>query len=99
MMDPFKGKGHCVKMDSSYMGDIMALFGRNEWLINMEGNANENRTGADTKEKKKGRKKGNYESILFQQNDEPLCYDMWSDNKIVLSKIGTNPSRFISLTR
>ena len=60
IMDPFKGKVHCVTMDSTYMGDIMALIGRHEWLINMVGTANENRTRSDTKEKKKGIKKGNY---------------------------------------
>ena len=83
MMDPFKGKGHCVTMDYTYMVDIMALIGRHEWLINMVGTENENRTGDGTKEKNKGMKKGNFEYILFQHNDEPLCYAMWSDNNIV----------------
>ena len=27
MLDKFKGKGHCVTMDSAYMGDIMTLIG------------------------------------------------------------------------
>ena len=37
MLDAFKGQGHCITMDSAYMGDIMALFGRHKWLINMVG--------------------------------------------------------------
>ena len=41
-------------------------------MINMVGTTKENRNGADKKEKKKGKKKGNYESILFQHNDDPL---------------------------
>ena len=35
MLDNFKGEGHCVTMDSTYMGDIMALMdvtsGRSTW--------------------------------------------------------------------
>ena len=39
MLDAFKGKGHCVTMDSAYMGDIMAQIGHEEWQINMVGTA------------------------------------------------------------
>ena len=28
MLHAFKGNGHCVTMDSAYMGDIMAMIGR-----------------------------------------------------------------------
>ena len=53
-------------MDSPYMGDIMALIGRHEWKINMAGTAQENRTGADTEEKKKKRMKKNaYEAVMW----------------------------------
>ena len=48
LLEDFKGKGHCVTMDSAYMGDIMAQIGRHVWLVNMVGTAQENRTGADT---------------------------------------------------
>ena len=95
MCIPLEGKGHCVTMDSSYMGDIMALIGRHGWLINMVGTANENRTGDDTKEKKKGIKKGHYESILFQHNNKPLCYVMWSDNNIVRILSNFNPPKIL----
>ena len=30
ILDSYKGKGHCVTMDSAYMGDIMAQVGRYE---------------------------------------------------------------------
>eukprot|EP00957_Ditylum_brightwellii_P142023 10820548-Ditylum_brightwellii.AAC.1 len=45
MLDNFKGEGHCVMMDSAYMGDIMALIGGHEWKNNMVGTVQENRTG------------------------------------------------------
>jgi hypothetical protein len=31
MLDNFKNKGHCITMDSAYMGDIMAMIGCNVW--------------------------------------------------------------------
>jgi hypothetical protein len=37
MLDPFKGVGHCVVMDSAYMEDAMCQVGRAEWGINMVG--------------------------------------------------------------
>ena len=95
MMNPFKGKGLCVTMDSACMGDIMALIGRHEWLINMVGTANENRNGANTKEKKKEMKKGDYESILFHHNDKPLCYAMCLDNNIVHTLSNFHPTKIL----
>jgi len=84
MLDPFKNDGRCVTMDSAYMGDIMALIGRNEWKFNMVGTSNENRTGAPaTKELKKTLKTGSYDSLRFQHNKEQLCYALWADNNIV----------------
>ena len=83
MLDNFKGKGHCVTMDSAYMGDIMALIGSHDWKINMLGAAQENRTGADTAKKKKGMKKNTYEAVMCQHDTEPLCYVIWSDNNLV----------------
>ena len=77
MLDPFKGVGRNVTMDSAYMGDIMALIGRHEWLMNMVGTTNENRTGAEAKEERKGMKKCNYKTIFFQHDDEPLLYALW----------------------
>ena len=35
MLDAFKNNGHCVTMDSAYMGDIMAMIGRDMWRINI----------------------------------------------------------------
>jgi hypothetical protein len=37
MLESFKHKGHCVVMDSAYMGDAMCQVGREEWKINMVG--------------------------------------------------------------
>ena len=55
MLDPFKGAGRCVAMDSAYMGDIMAQIGRFEWGMNMVGTAQADRSGAGpiTTERKK----------------------------------------------
>ena len=48
----------------------MAQIGRHEWKMNMVGTTAENCTGADVKEDKKGMKKGTYDSIMYQHNDE-----------------------------
>ncbi len=38
IFDDFKGKGHCITMDSAYMlGDMMAQIGHDEWQLNMDG--------------------------------------------------------------
>ena len=52
MLEPFKGKGRCVTMDSVYnMSDIIAQIGQYEWGINiMVGISQVNQTGADTKD-------------------------------------------------
>jgi len=42
MLASFTGRGHCLVMDSAYMGDQMALIGRNEWKINMVGTCQSN---------------------------------------------------------
>ena len=48
-LDEYKGKGHCVTMDSAYMGDILAQVGHSEWKINMVGTAQANRMGWEQK--------------------------------------------------
>ena len=83
MLDNFKGEGHCVTMDSAYMGDIMALAGCHKWKPNMVGTAQENRTGADTKEEEKGMKRDTYEAVMWQHDSEPLCFVIWLDNNLV----------------
>jgi hypothetical protein len=45
MLHPFKEKGHCVVMDSAYMGDAMCQVGQEEWEINMVGTVQSSRTG------------------------------------------------------
>ena len=77
LLDAFKGAGHCVTMDSAYMGDIMAQIGRDEWLVNMVGTAQSNRTGADVASDKAAMKVGTYESAMFQHKTKPLVYAMW----------------------
>ena len=85
MLDEFKGNGHHVTMDSAYMGDVMALIGRYEWLLNMVGTTQTDRTGADIKAQvaELRKKLGSYETICFQHKEEPLCVAAWSDNNIV----------------
>ena len=83
LLDDFKGKGHCVTMDSAYMGDIMAQIGHEEWKMNMVGTAQSNRTGANVKDVIDKMKVGTYESCFWQHNNKPLVYAAWSDNAIV----------------
>jgi hypothetical protein len=45
MLENFKNKGQCITIDSAYMGNIMAMIGRNVWHINMVGTAQANHTG------------------------------------------------------
>ncbi|KAL3765170.1 hypothetical protein ACHAW5_008589 [Stephanodiscus triporus] len=65
--------GHCVTMDSAYMGDIMAQIGREEWKMNMVGTAQSNRTGANVKDIVDKMKAGTYESCFWQHNTKNLC--------------------------
>jgi hypothetical protein len=37
MLHSFKGKEHCVVMDSAYMSDAMCLVGQYVWLFNFVG--------------------------------------------------------------
>jgi hypothetical protein len=83
LLEEFKGVGHCVTMDSAYMGDIMALIGRLEWKINMVGTSQSDRTGADVADARADMMIGTYESVFFQHNTHPLVYAMWADNNIV----------------
>ena len=87
MVASFMGKGHCLVMDSAYMGDVMALIGRFVWLINMIGTVQSNRTGpgdtgkADIKNEEV--KKRTYASLFYQHKDKPLTYAIWADNNFV----------------
>ena len=60
MLNNFKNSGHCVTMDSAYMGNIMTMIGRNVWRINMVGTAQGNNTSA------KSMKKGTYNSVCWR---------------------------------
>jgi hypothetical protein len=83
ILDEFKGKGHCVTMDSAYMGDVMAQIGREEWQLNMVGTSHSNRVGADVKDVVDKMKVGTYDSIIWEHNTKNLVYTAWSDNAIV----------------
>ena len=83
MLGKFKGKGHCVSIDSAYMGDIMTLIGHHEWKIKMLGTTQENRTGADNAAEKKAMKKNTYETAMWQHDCESLCYAIWSGNNLI----------------
>ena len=77
LLDAFKGAGHCVTMDSAYMGDVMVQIGRDEWLVNMVGTAQSNRTGADVAADKTAMKVGMYDPVMFQRKTKPQVYAMW----------------------
>ena len=66
MLNSFKNNGHCITMDSAYMGGIMAMIGRNVWCINMFGTAQVNRTGTNVVDCTKSMKKGTYGAICWQ---------------------------------
>ena len=72
MLDEFKGKGHCVTMDSAYMGDILAQIGREEWKYNMVGTAQPTQTGALVKENVKDMARGTYDTVQFQHKKSRL---------------------------
>jgi hypothetical protein len=78
MLDPFKGVGYCVVMDSAYMGDAMCQVGRAEWGINMVGTAQSSQTGGGrlgkAAIKAKEIEKGTHESLLYQHNTKPLLH-------------------------
>jgi hypothetical protein len=65
MLNDFNNNGHCVTMDSAYMGNIMATIGRDMWRINMVGTAQANRTSANI-DCTKSMKKGTYNSVCWQ---------------------------------
>ena len=87
MLASFIGRGHCLVMDSAYMGDAMALLGRFIWKINMIGTVQSNRTGGGTlgKEAVKNNviQKGVYNSLFYQHKEQPLTYAIWADNNFV----------------
>ncbi len=60
LLNDFKGKGHCVTMDSAYMGDIMAQIGRDEWKLNMVGMLQSNQMGTNVKDVVEKMKPGAY---------------------------------------
>ncbi len=82
MLDVFKNNGHCVTMDSAYMGDIMVMIGRDVWQINMVGMVQANHTGANI-DCTKSMKKGTYDAICWQHVWRSLCFAMWSGNALV----------------
>ena len=87
MLQSFTGKGHCLVMDSAYMGDVMALIGRHVWKINMVGTCQSNRCGAGKQAKYDltcgAIEKGSYNSLLYQHKEEPLTFVVWADNNYV----------------
>ena len=87
MLESFKHKGHCVVMDSAYMGDAMCQVGREEWGINMVGTCQTDRTGAGALGKLAVKAKeiviGCHECLLYQHNTKPLLYCVWGDNNFV----------------
>ncbi len=82
MLNDIKNNGHCITMDSAYMGNIMAMIGHDVWRINMVGTAQANRTGANI-DCMKLTKKGTYNSICWRHVGQSLCFDVWSDNTLV----------------
>jgi hypothetical protein len=87
MLDPFKGVGHCVVMDSAYMGDAMCQVGWAEWGINMVGTVQSSRTGGGRLGKAAIKaneiEKGSHKSLLYEHNTKPLMHAVWADNNFV----------------
>ena len=73
ILDEFKGKGHCVTMDSAYMGNVMAQIGSKEWQLNMAGMSQSNRVGANVKDITDKMKVGTYDSIIWEHNTKIWC--------------------------
>ncbi len=82
ILNAFKNNGHCVTMDSTYMGDIMVMTGRDVWRINMVSTLQVNRTGADI-DCIKLMKKVTYDAICWQHVWPLLCFAVWSNNAAV----------------
>ncbi len=82
MLNDFKNNGHCVTMDSAYMGDIMVMIGHDMWCINMVGTVQANHTGANI-DCTKFMKKGTYNSVCCQHVWQSLCFAAWSNNALV----------------
>ena len=95
-LENYKGKGHCVAMDSAYMGDILAQVNHSEWKINMVGTAQENCTGAEVKEEMNKMKRGTYDLVCFQHRTKPLCFAVWLDNNIVKTLSNFHPSNILA---
>ncbi|KAL3774011.1 LOW QUALITY PROTEIN: hypothetical protein ACHAW5_004861 [Stephanodiscus triporus] len=79
MLHDFKDCGHCVTMDNTYMGNIMAMIGHDVWRINMVATVHANHTGTNI-DCTKLMKKGTYKSICCWQL---LCFAVWSDNALI----------------
>ena len=90
VLEPFKGKGRCVTMDSAYMSNIMIQIGQYKWGINyIVGSTQVNWTGLDAKatvtDTKKRRR--THKSNMWQYNEYnelPLVLGALSDNAVVL---------------
>jgi hypothetical protein len=83
MVSNYKGCGHLVTMDSSYMGNVMAQIGQEEWGFNVVGTTQTNHTGAPSKAEVVVMKKNTHKSITWRHNMKPLIYAVWADNNIV----------------
>ena len=87
MLHSFKGKGHCVVIDSAYMGDAMCQVGQEVWGINMVGTCQTGCTGAGALGKADIKEKeiliGTHESLFYQHQDKSLTYAVWDDNNFV----------------
>jgi hypothetical protein len=89
MLESFKYKGHCVVMDSAYMGDAMCQVGQEEWKINMVGTVQSSRTSGGrlgkAAIKDKEIEKGTHKLLLYQHNTKPLVFAVWADNNFVMT--------------
>ena len=64
MLGAFKSAGHCVTMDSAYMGNIMAQVDYKVWQVNMVGTTQSNWTSANVTEVKDNMTIGTHEYIF-----------------------------------
>ena len=97
MLGPFKNKGHCVVMDSAYMGDGMVQVGWEVWEINVVDTIQSNQTGGGGGSfgveaiKQKEIQKGTHECLIYEHNSKSLPYAIWANNNFMMALSNFHP--------
>ena len=86
MLDPFKYRGHCVVMDSTYMDDAMRQVGQAEGGINMAGTVQSSCTGG-----------GRLGKVAIKEKYTKRKRKRAHTRRMSLSSINTTPSHYYIL--